>query len=131
MNKPEIDVVKMKNIAMDIAFTIETEKNFEELTAIEVLSALLERITRLMNCWEADAIGFCDEYEMGEKALTPLEAERKFGVLPKGAMLSSWLHHPDYPMKEWAEEARNLDIKSSYWEWVIQKMEEDKDWDLT
>lgn len=40
---------------------------------------------------------------------------------PEGAMPSSWLHHPDYPMKEWAAEVREL----NYWEWIIQKIKEE------
>ncbi len=117
----------MKNIAMDIGFTIKTEKEFEDLHQFEIIQAILLRIVSLMKYWEGDAIGFCDEYEMEAKGLTPLEAERQFGIIPKGAPLSSWLHHPDYSMKEWAQEARELNIKSSYWQWVVQKIEEEDD----
>jgi len=49
----------MKNIMMDMAFTIETDKNFEELT-----QAILDRGSSLVECWEPEAIGFCDEYEL-------------------------------------------------------------------
>lgn len=54
---------KKKNIMMDIAFSIDTDKEFEDLTKDELLGALLKRISDLHIHWELDSIGFCDEYE--------------------------------------------------------------------
>ena len=54
----------MKNIMMDVAFTIETTKEFEELTQAEVVSALLKRVAGLLENWEPEAIGFCDSYDL-------------------------------------------------------------------
>jgi hypothetical protein len=62
----------MKNIAMDIGFTIETDKEFEDLTQAEVLGALLRRIDSLLQCWEKDAIGYSDEYEVTPEPIPKL-----------------------------------------------------------
>jgi hypothetical protein len=56
----------MRNIMMDIGFTIETEKEFEELAAAEVMAALLTRVASLLREWDKDAVGYCDEYEIEE-----------------------------------------------------------------
>ncbi len=57
----------MKNIMIDIAFPIETEKDFENLNREEILSALLGRIASLIDHWEPDAFGFCGSYIIDEE----------------------------------------------------------------
>lgn len=53
---------KLKNIMMNIAFTIETVKDFDKLSQREVLDAIKRRVEQLEACWEPEAIGFCDEF---------------------------------------------------------------------
>ncbi len=57
----------MKNIMIDMAFSVETDNEFEKLTQIEILAALFGRIQSLIQCWEPEAFGFCDEYEIPSK----------------------------------------------------------------
>lgn len=53
----------LRNIEIDVAFSIETEKKFEDLTKDELLAALLQRVVSLMENFEPDAFGFVDEYQ--------------------------------------------------------------------
>ena len=87
-----------KNIAVDVAFTIVTEKDFEDLTQLEVMQALLTRGISLMNHWEKDAIGFVDEYEVEEE-------------------------DPDYPPSEWQLDVRDNNTQLGYQDWVAHKLE--------
>jgi hypothetical protein len=57
----------MKNIMMDVTFTVETDKEFEELTPSEIVGGILRRCRQLLDHWEPEAIGFCDEFEMESK----------------------------------------------------------------
>lgn len=59
-------MTRKTNIMMDVGFTIETEKTFEELTQAEVIAAILNRCQSLLLEWDKDAIGYCDEYEVTE-----------------------------------------------------------------
>ena len=54
----------MRNMLLDVAFSLETEREFSCLTKDEVITALLKRIASLVEHWEPDAFGFCDEYEL-------------------------------------------------------------------
>ena len=49
---------------------------------------------------------------MSEKALKL--AEKHGGV---------WTVHPGYPPADWQYEVANGDTRSSYWDWVLSKME--------
>ena len=51
-------------MALDISFSIETENSFEKVTQAEVYAGILKRLASLMECWEPEAIGFIDEYEV-------------------------------------------------------------------
>ena len=53
----------MQNILIDVAFSVITDHTFEELTQSEILSALTKRVAYLIEHWEPEAFGFCDEYE--------------------------------------------------------------------
>ena len=56
----------MRNIMFDLAATINTEKNFEDLTVPELVEAVRKRLDDVLkeNCIES--FGFCDEYEIDE-----------------------------------------------------------------
>ena len=54
----------MKNMALDISFTVLTENDFEHVTKDEVYQGILRRLAMLMKNWEPDAIGYVDEYEV-------------------------------------------------------------------
>ncbi len=52
------------NMALDIAFSIETENTFENVTKDEIYYGLLKRLASLMKEWEPEAIGCIDEYDI-------------------------------------------------------------------
>jgi len=54
----------MRNIMFDLAATIDTEKEFEQLTVSELVEAVRKRLHDILkeNCIEA--FGYCDEYEI-------------------------------------------------------------------
>jgi hypothetical protein len=33
-----------------------------------------------------------------------------------------WAVHPDFPLEDWQESARNDDTRTSYWEWVVKQI---------
>ena len=49
---------------LDIGFSVETTKEFEDLNKKEILTALQDRINALEKHWEPGAIGYCDEFEL-------------------------------------------------------------------
>lgn len=53
----------MKNMALDLSFTVLTENEFEKVTQAEVYEGILRRLAQLMKHWEPEAIGYIDEYE--------------------------------------------------------------------
>jgi hypothetical protein len=54
----------MRNIMFDLAATIDTEKEFEQLTVPELVGAVRKRLDDILkeNCIEA--FGYSDEYEL-------------------------------------------------------------------
>lgn len=52
-----------REIVMDVAFTIETDKEFDQLTKDEKVVALINRVGSLIHDWDEDAIGFVDQTE--------------------------------------------------------------------
>jgi hypothetical protein len=54
----------MRNIMFDLAATINTEKEFEQLTVSELVEAVRKRLHAILeeNC--IGAFGYCDEYEI-------------------------------------------------------------------
>jgi len=92
----------MKNIMMDVAFTIETEKEFEKLTKDEIISALLIRVSQLILNWEPEAIGFSDEYredEFNEEAQTLVINDVDLGMLDgQRKVLVGWMMRMDEQM---------------------------------
>ena len=56
----------MKNMALDISFTVLTENDFEHVTKDEVYQGILRRLAVLMKNWEPEAIGYIDEYEVSK-----------------------------------------------------------------
>ena len=48
---------------VDVAFPVTSEHDFEHLTKDELLAALLQRVARLVENWDSEAFGFCDEIE--------------------------------------------------------------------
>ena len=61
----------MKNMALDISFTVLTENDFEHVTKDEVYQGILRRLAMLMKDWEPEAIGYVDEYEVEDETDTP------------------------------------------------------------
>lgn len=59
----------MKEIVMDLTFTVKTNKNFENLTKEEILIALAQRVLSLANDWDLDAFGFVDESETEDEEI--------------------------------------------------------------
>ena len=57
---------KKVNMALDISFSIETKHSFENLTKDEIIRGLCKRLYSLLDHWEPEAIGYCDEYELEE-----------------------------------------------------------------
>jgi tRNA(Ile2) C34 agmatinyltransferase TiaS len=80
----------MKNIMMTVAFTIETEKDFEDLTQAEIIGALAQRMSSLLTHWEPEAIEWCDEYEIQDT--DPVCTHCNKGI--------SWPYHNDYRCPE-------------------------------
>ena len=56
----------MRNIMIDVAFSVVTNHPFEELTQAEILAAMTKRVAYLIENWEPEAFGFCDEYTVEE-----------------------------------------------------------------
>ena len=51
---------------VDMAFSVETTNTFETLTKGEILIAIHKRLASLIENWEPEAFGFCDEYDIAE-----------------------------------------------------------------
>ena len=56
----------MRNIMFDMAATINTEKNFEDLTVPELVEAVRKRLDDILRENTPEAFGYCDEYELEE-----------------------------------------------------------------
>ena len=56
----------MRNIMFDLAATIETEKNFNDLTVLELVEAVRKRLDSILTENNVEAFGFCDEYDVDE-----------------------------------------------------------------
>ena len=56
----------MKNIMFDLAASIETEKDFEQLTVEELCQSVEKRLASIRSENTIEAFGFCDEYEVEE-----------------------------------------------------------------
>ena len=56
----------MRNIMFDMAATINTEKNFEDLTVPELVEAVRKRLDDILRENTPEAFGYCDEYELSE-----------------------------------------------------------------
>jgi hypothetical protein len=56
----------MRNIMFDMAATIDTEKNFEDLTVPELVEAVRKRLDDILRENTPEAFGYCDEYELAE-----------------------------------------------------------------
>lgn len=54
----------MKNMALDISFTVLTENDFEHVTKDEIYQGILRRLAMLIKNWDPGAIGYIDEYEI-------------------------------------------------------------------
>jgi hypothetical protein len=56
----------MRNIMFDLAATINTEKEFEQLTVPELVGAVRKRLDDILRENTPEAFGYCDEYELAE-----------------------------------------------------------------
>ena len=54
----------MKNIMFDVAATIESENSFEDLTTLELVTAVRKRLDQILADDDSGAFGFSDEYEI-------------------------------------------------------------------
>lgn len=97
-----------QDMMMDIGFSIQTKKEFEELTQVEIITALLGRITDLMHSWDKDAIGFCDSFDDPE-SLCPIKESLRWPDR----------NHPIYTRKSWKAEILRGDTEEGYWQWVV------------
>ena len=52
------------NIMFDLAASIETEKEFEDITVAEFVAAVRDRLDAIEEEGCVDAFGFCDSYEV-------------------------------------------------------------------
>ncbi len=57
----------LRNYMIDVAFEIESRKEFEDLTKEEILAGLAKRVESLTKNWDPDAFGLCDEHEVNEE----------------------------------------------------------------
>jgi len=56
----------LMNYMVDVAFEIESRKEFEDLTREEIFSAIYKRLETLSERWQPEAFGLCDEHEIDE-----------------------------------------------------------------
>lgn len=56
----------MRNIMFDLAATIDTNKEFDQLTVPELVAAVNKRLHDILKMNDPGAFGFCDEYELDE-----------------------------------------------------------------
>jgi len=59
----------MRNIMFDLAATINTEKEFEELTVPELVDAVRKRLHDILRENTPEAFGYCDEYDHSDYQL--------------------------------------------------------------
>lgn len=57
----------MRNIMFDMAATINTEKNFEDLSVPELVEAVRKRLDDILRENTPEAFGYCDEYELADR----------------------------------------------------------------
>lgn len=53
-----------RNILFDLAASIETEKEWPDLSTADLVNATRERLNQIELEGNAEAFGFCDEYEV-------------------------------------------------------------------
>jgi molecular chaperone GrpE (heat shock protein) len=56
----------MTNIMFDLAASIETEKDFNDLTVLELVEAVRKRLDTILAENNVEAFGFCDSYDVDE-----------------------------------------------------------------
>ena len=57
----------MKNHMFVVAFTVESERDWDKLSKLEMVAGMIKRIDSLIDHWEPDAFEWSDTYEFEEE----------------------------------------------------------------
>jgi hypothetical protein len=117
----------MNNMMLDIAFEVVTEKSFEDLTREEIMTGILKRMVSLMDVWDVESIGFCEQHEIEliEPKVLPIPTP-KHSEADIEMMRWAGGDHPLYTRKRWREEVIRRIIDIGYWDWVCLMITEKK-----